>query len=105
LALVAALGTLGLLSLSNLRRLQPVDVHHALVTGLQRTTQDLGLKLARELHGEPSDLGKVRPELDDISADPRLLADESAEQLKRARTLIAEVPGDPGQLCPRPCGS
>jgi two-component system NtrC family sensor kinase len=104
LALVAALGTLGLLSLSNLRRLQPVDVHLALVSGLQRATQDLGLELARELRGEPSDLRTVRAELGDMTADPRLLADQSVEPLKRARMLIAEAPGEPSQALAQALG-
>jgi len=96
LTLVAALGTLSLLSLSNLRRLQPVEAHLALVNGLQQVTRTLGLELARELGGGPSDLGTVRAELDDMAADPRLLAEESPEQLEHSRMLIDGMPGAPG---------
>jgi two-component system NtrC family sensor kinase len=39
-----------------------------------------------------------------MTADPSLLADQSAEELKRARTLIAEVPGDPSQALAQALG-
>jgi len=96
LALAVAVGTLGVLSLRNLRRLQPVEAHLALVTRLQQANQHLGLELARELGGEPSDLHTVRAELDDMFANQHLVAKESAERIEHARALIVEeAPNEP----------
>ena len=94
-ALLIAFGTLGLVRLSNLRHLQPVEAHLALVSGFQQVTQTLALELSRELDNKPSDLARARAELDAMASDPRLLAEESAAQLERARSLLAEEPNVP----------